>query len=208
MKKILVLQVSALLLVSGGLAGMFTYTNVYNEVRDNIVLVLCLSCIKLQPKTITNFTFFTVDNASHPDFVLENLSKGPIFLHYSEDVCPACDEIFPVVKQLFNVEFEKKDMFNTTVIFENTNVSYVYINIDHTTTERSSSFSVYAKIRGLPMFIIVTLGYDHGIIKPRYARFYGTLEKNTDAERLAFLTEVVQESIEMYHQNSAGYHHH
>lgn len=210
MNKILVIQITALLLISGALGGMFFATNVYDEVQSRIVLVLCLSCIKLEPKTIANFTFETVDNIQHPNFVLENLTKGPVFLHYSEDVCVACEVMYPIIKQLFDIEFGKQDMFWKTATFAHSNITFIYINIDHTIDVKKNSRPIYDKdhISGLPMFAVVTLGYDHGVVRPYYTTLYGTLNVPTDEQRTAILTEILQESIEMYTQNKEGYHPH
>jgi hypothetical protein len=207
MKKSFILQITALFIVSGLLLGTLFASNAYEETRARIVEVLCLSCIKLEPKTIQEFTFDTVNNASHPYFVTENLSKGPVFLHYSENVCAGCEIMFPIVKQLFNVEFEKQDRFSATVTFENQNITYIYINLDNTSDILENSFPVYDKddIGGLPMFTLVTLGYDHGTVRPYYTTLYGTLNVPTDAERTSFLQEILTESIEMYQQNKAGY---
>ncbi len=51
----IVLQISALIIVSGSLGGMLVFTDVYEEVHSGIVSVLCLSCLKLEPKTKTNY---------------------------------------------------------------------------------------------------------------------------------------------------------
>jgi hypothetical protein len=213
MKKMFAVQVAALLLVSGALAGMFAFTPVYNEVRSGIVLVLCLSCLKLEPNTATDFTFETVDNVPHPSFVLENLTKGPVFLHYSGDACAGCDIMYPVVEELFSISFGKEDMFHTLVTFDNSTVAYIYVNIHHTIDVLRDAQMIYDKdhVAGIPMFTIVTLGYDNGIVKPKYTTVYGTLAAfgcNTDAQRLAFLQNLMKESIDMYHQNKAGYHPH
>jgi hypothetical protein len=210
MKKTFFLQLIALLAISSMLAGLFLTADVYEETRSRIVEVLCLSCIKLEPKTISEFTFNTVDNVSHPYFVTENITKGPVFLHYSEDVCSGCEIMFPIIKQLFNVEFEKQDMFSGTVTFEHQNFTYIYINLDHSIDAYVNSFPIYDKddIGGLPMFTIVTLGYDHGTVRPYYTTLYGTLNVPTDAERTALLTEVLHESILLYNDNKAGYQHH
>jgi len=213
MKKFVVLQVCVFIVISGALGGMFAFTPVYNEVRSGIVLVLCLSCLKLEPKTLADFTFVTVDNQPHPGFVLENLSHGVVFLFYSEDSCAGCDVMYPVIKDLFSVEFGKQDMFHTRVTFENATVGYVYVNINHATDELRNSERVYDKdqIHGNPMCTIVTLGYDNGKVRPKYTSVYGTLTTfgcQTDAERLVFLQQLVHESIEMYNQNKAGYPHH
>jgi hypothetical protein len=210
MKKMFAIQVAALLLVSSSLVGMFAFTPVYTEVRSGIVLVLCLSCLKLEPRTLEEFTFDTVDNQPHPDFVLDNLSKGPIFLHYSGDSCAGCDVMYPVVKDLFSVEFGKQDMFSSLVDFENTTVAYIYVNIHHTTDELRDAQPTYDKDRigGIPMFTVVTLGYDNGNVRPKYTTVYGTLTTygaTTDAQRLVFLQQLMQQSIEMYNQNKEGY---
>jgi hypothetical protein len=196
--------------VSGMLGGLFLTADVYEETRSRIVEVLCLSCIKLEPRTIREFTFNTVDNASHPYFVTENLTKGPVFLQYSEDVCAGCEVMFPIIKQLFNVEFEKQEMFSGTVIFEHQNITYIYINFDHTLDVYENSYPIYDKddIGGLPMFTVVTLGYDHGTVRPYYTTLYGTLNVPTDADKTALLTEVLHESIILYNDNKAGYHQH
>ena len=91
MKKQQVLQISAAVIVSLALTGMIVGTDVYSEVHDGIVTVLCLSCLKLDPKTSADFTFETANNDAHPSFVLDNLSNNIIFLHFSEDACPGCD---------------------------------------------------------------------------------------------------------------------
>jgi hypothetical protein len=213
MKKFLALQIGALLLVSGTLGGMLVFTPVYNDVRSGIVLVLCLSCLKLEPKTLADFTFLTADNRSHADFVLENLTYGPVFLHYSGDSCAGCDIMYPVIKDLFDIEFGKQDMFSTVVTFENASVPYVYVNIHHTVDALRDAQIIYDKdhVGGIPMFTIVTLGYDNGDVKPKYTTLYGTLATygcETDAQRLVFLQQLLHQSIEMYNQNKAGYPHH
>lgn len=213
MKKFFALQICALLLVSGALSGMFAFTGVYDEVRSGIVLVLCLSCLKLEPKTSADFTFKTVDNAPHPEFILTNLSEGPVFLHYSGDACAGCDVMYPVIKDLFSIEFGKQDMYHTLINFENSTVAYIYVNIHHTIDELRDAQIIYDKDRvgGIPMFTIITLGYDNGKVKPKYTTVYGTLTSYgafTDEQRLEFLTQLVRESIEMYNQNKEGYPHH
>ena len=207
MKKILAIQISALIIVSGSLGGMLAFTDVYDEVHSGIVSVLCLSCLKLDPKTKTDFTFETADGEPHPDFVLENLTKGVVFLHYSEDACPGCDIMYPIIQDLFNITFGKKDTIHEIISFEDSDVAYFYTNVDHTSEEMENSFPIYDKdhISGLPMFAIITLGYDKGIIRPYYTTIYGTLGLDNNEDRFAFLTELMQDSIDIYNQNSEGY---
>lgn len=203
----IVIQISALLLISGGLGGMLLFTDVYEEVQSNIVLVLCLSCMKLEVNTIKEYTFETANDEPHPDFVLDNLTNGPVFLHYSEKACPGCDIMYPIIKQFFNVEFEKNEMFYEMVNYENSSVSYIYTNIDYCSEEMRDSLSIYDKdhVHGLPMFSVVTLGYDRGLIRPYYTSVYGTLGFDNDKERISLLIELMRESIDMYNQNWEGY---
>jgi hypothetical protein len=209
MKKMVVFQISTMLIISGGLLGMFIFTDVYEDVQSNIVLVLCLSCMKLEVKTIKEFTFDTANGKPHPDFVLNNLHKGPVFLHYSENACPGCDIMFPIIKNFFNVEFRKNDIFNETVYFQNSNISYFYIYRDNSSLsqEMKDSLQIYDKdhVHGLPMFSVVTLGYDRGIVRPYYTSLYGTLGFDNDQERINLLMDTMQESIDLYNQNFDGF---
>jgi hypothetical protein len=133
-----------------------------------------------------------------------------VFLEYSGDSCAGCVEMYPVIKQLFHVEFGEKEMFYKTITFENYTVTFIYINIHHTTDYLKNSQEVYDKdgAKVVPMFSIVTLGYDNGVIRPYYVTLYGTLIAygyDTSEERIAYLSEILHESIEMYKQNKEGY---
>ena len=207
MNKFFTLQIASLIIISGSLGGMLVFTDVYEEVKNGIVSVLCLSCLKLNPKTKTDFIFETANEELHPKFIKENLSKGIIFLHYSEDACVGCDIMYPIIKDLFDIEFGKEDIFYDSLEYKNINISYYYINIDHTTKEFAETFPIYDKdyIRGLPMFTIITLGYDDGNIKPYYTTLYGTLGLDNYDDRYNFLDELIEDSQHIYHQNSDGY---
>ena len=207
MKKIMIIQVCALILVSSSLSLMLVQTDIYDRVQSGIVEVLCLSCLKLEPITNTNFIFETTNGIPHPDFIIENLTKGVIFLHYSEDACSGCDIMYPVIKDLFNIEFGKEEMVYNITNFEDYEIIYYYANLDHTNEIMKNSFSIYDKddIKGLPMFSIITLGYDKGIIKPYYTTLYGTLNLDNDPDRLDYLKHLLNQSIDIYLQNSEGY---
>ena len=210
MKKLLVIQITAFLLVSGTLGGMFVFTDIYDEVQSSIVSVLCLSCLKLDPKTSLNFTFETANGEEHPAFIIENLSNNLVFLHYSEDVCQACDEMLPIVQDIFGLEFEKEDSVSELVTIENTTIRYIYINRDHATQDLKDTLYIYDQlhIEGLPMFSLITLGYDldlGGVIKPYYASVYGTLGLGSDEERKTALQDMLSEGIRLYKQNHEGF---
>ena len=186
MKNIRIAQLTSIILVSGLLAGMFVFTPVYEEVHSRIVSVLCLSCIKLDPKTGANFTFQTANGKPHPSFVVKNLTKGPVFLHYTEDVCHACDIMLPIIQHYFNVTFTKEEYFSKTVQINNTNITFIYINIDHVSKELRDTLDIYDKdnISGLPMFSLITLNYDRGIVKP----FFRVIRENMGSPEILSLS--------------------
>jgi hypothetical protein len=206
MKRLFAVQIGVILLVAGGVVYS---SGVYTAVQDNIVNVLCLSCIKLEPKTSANFTFQTATGASHPLFIRENLTTGPIVIMYSEDVCAACEEMYPVVQSLLNVTFEKHQMIYTHSLYQGTNVTFFFVNIDHTTQERRDTRKLYDKdhVDGLPMFTFITLRYDEGTVRPYYTSVYGTLGPSypTPAEREAALAGILEDSVHLYHENRIGY---
>jgi len=207
MKKLLVIQISAFILIAGALGGMFLYTDAYEDVQSRIVLVLCLSCIKLDPKTQLDFTFETATNQPHSNFVLDNLTKGPVFLAFREDVCAACDIMEPVIQDIFDVEFEKEEIVIKTVSFQGTNVTFIHININHASKEMGDSLFIYDKdhIGGVPMFTIVTLGYHHGFVEPYYTTAYGILNLEEYDARKELLMNIIQDGIDLYNENKVGY---
>jgi len=200
MKKLLILQLTALLLITGILGGMFVFTDVYNEVHERIVSVLCLSCLKLQPRTSLDFTFVTANEQPHPLFIQENLTNGPLFIEYSADVCNACDVMMPVIQTYLNMSYNKTDFVTKTVTIQETNITFIYINIDHISTELRKTIQIYdkANISGLPMFTFVTLGYDNGFVKPAYTSIYGE-------QPIELISSLVSDMIELYRHNQAGY---
>ena len=206
MEKIVAIQITALLIIAGSLGGMLVFTDVYDEIKARIVSVLCLSCIKLEPKLDLDYRFDTANSQNHPPFVLDQLLEGIVFLHYSADACHGCDIIYPVIKQFFNVEYEKDEMFSDIIIYDDLPVAYYYTNVDHANQEMRDSYEVY-DIGGQgarPMCTIITLKYDRGIVKPYYVSIYGTFGEN-DEERVSFLTQTLESSIDLYNEFRDGY---
>ena len=95
------IQVAIVIALTFAFVGMLIGTEVYAEVHNGIVSVLCLSCIKLDPTTSADFTFETATEEDHPDFIIENLTEGIVFLHFSGDACHACEVMHPVISRLF-----------------------------------------------------------------------------------------------------------
>ncbi|MDH7506878.1 MAG: hypothetical protein QHH15_03720 [Candidatus Thermoplasmatota archaeon] len=211
-KYVVSIGITLVICISVGFSAMLIFTDVYNEVKFKIVDVICLSCLKLNPKTSMDFTFETANGQAHYDFILENLTKGPVFLHYSEDDCPACDIMFPVIKEFFNIELQKEKLYYTVTTFKNQTVPYIYIYLDDKNTSEQwlNTFYIYDKehIQGVPMFTVITLGYEHGgNIKPFYTTLYGAF-KNNNEERIQTLTELMDEAFRLYNENKAGFNHH
>ena len=207
-KKILTFQITVFVIFAAGFSSLVFFTDIYDETLNRIVSVTCLSCIKLDPKTSSEFLFKTANNKAHPDFVLENLTKGPVFMVYRKDVCAACDEMEPLLQEMFGLTFEKEDVFYETVNLDKNNVTFTHINIDHSSDILRDSMHVYDKdkINGVPMFTLVTLNYNYdGIVIPYYSTLYGKLGLKDDQEIKTFLTEIIQDGITLYNDNIAGY---
>jgi thiol-disulfide isomerase/thioredoxin len=207
MKKIAAIQLTLVILIAGVGGSMLIYTNVYNDIHDTIVSTLCLSCIKLDPVSRLDFVFETANGENHPEFVLENLTKGPLFIEYRSDVCAACDIMAPIIKEIFHLSFEKEDTLYKLVNYNGTDVNFYHINLDHASKIQKDSFPIYDKDhrQGVPMFVIITVKYDRGIIKPCYTAAYGTLGLDKDEERRDMITDMIEDGIKLYGQNQEGY---
>ena len=207
-QEFLAVQITLLVVFAGAFGSMIVFTDSYDQVFNRIVSVTCLSCIKLDPKTSSEFQFKTANGKNHPNFILDNLTKGPIFIAYRKDVCEYCDEMEPLLMEIFNISFEKEDIFFETFDFYGDDITFIHINLDHASQVLIDSFRIYDKddINGVPMFTIVTINYDHnGIVKPCYSTLYSKLGLDDDDEIKEFLTKVIQDSILLYNDNKAGY---
>jgi len=187
-----------MLIFSVGYSAILVATNVYDEVDTRITSNLCLSCLKLDPPN----DFGWEVNENPPNFVLQSLDKtGPLFLAYRTDVCEYCDDMEPVIMNVFNITFKKEDVFSTVINFNGTDVTFAHINLDHASGEFKSSRDIYdiQGKRGLPMFTIITLKYYHGIITPHYNTIYGKIKASyTNEERIQYLKNIMNEAIKLY----------
>jgi len=208
MKKILALQISFLIVFSGVGTGLILSTDVYDDIHRKIVEELCLSCIKLKPDTKMEYIFETANKNPHPDFVLENLSKGPIFITYRIDFCPGCDKIEEDLIDILNISFGPYDVFYKTIKFNNSNITFIHINTNQVEEggELYNSRFIYDIVgdEGNPMLVFITYGYNHGFIEPSYATTYVLKEKpeNHQEELISYISE----SIYLYntHKKAVG----
>ena len=221
MKKMQILQIIMFLLLVIIFFSVIIKTDVYDQVKRKIVEELCLSCIKLKPNTIKEYRFETANGAPHPDFVLENLSKGPVILDYRITFCPGCNELEEfILSKVFNYTFRDPltypadpDLLHIEKEFDNTTVTFVHI---HTGDENSKdvpiggtfdkSRNVYDVVGdgGNPMLVFITYGYNHGFVEPFYSTLYGIGTQNYEEDQLEIkqdFLELIYESINLYNEH-------
>jgi hypothetical protein len=206
MKRIFALKIVIITILAIGI-GEMVYSGTYDDIHGTIVSTLCLSCIKLDPVSRLEFVFETATGDEHPEFVLENLTTGILFIEYRSDVCKACDDMAPIIKDIFHLSFEKEDTLYEHLNYSGSVVNFYHINLDHATDIQIDSFDMYDKDQrmGVPMFVVITVKYDRGAIKPCFTAAYGTLGLDTDEERRDFVLDMLNDGINLYEQNSAGY---
>jgi hypothetical protein len=211
MKKSVIIKLTLVVIIAISISGMALEYETYDDIHNTIVSTLCLSCIKLDPVSRLDFVFETGNGAEHPDFVLENLTTGILFIEYRSDVCKACDDMAPIIKEIFNLKFEKEDTLYEKVNYQSHHqevlVNFYHINLDHANEIQFDSFAIYDKDqrKGVPLFAVITVKYDRGIIKPCYTAAYGTLGLDTDGERKEMVESLIEDGIKLYEQNSEGY---
>jgi hypothetical protein len=184
-----------LVLIAGAFGGMLVYTDVYDNIKSTIVDKVCFSCIKMDPISSLKFHCDTVNTQSHPNFILENLTKGPIFLAFRQDVCKACDDMEPIIKDFFEVDFTLKELFYQTLKYKENNITFYHINIDPPYEKESDSWYVYDidQRGGVPMFVLITLGNCSGQIFPYYTTAYSNLNKD-------YLDNMITEGFKYYNE--------
>ena len=202
----LAIQISLLIVFAGSLGGLLVYTDVYSDIKSVIVDTTCLSCIKMDPVSKIDFD----PSYDNPDFVLDNLTKGPIFLAYRADVCTACDSMEPVLKDIFNVEFGKFELFYKTIDYRGHDIVFYHINKDPQDPpydEEANSFFTYDKDNrdAVPMFVMITLGNNSGLVQPYYSTAYGTLQLDNNKDREDYFDKMIMKGIELYNANIDDY---
>jgi len=80
---------------------------------------------------------------------------------------------------------------------------FVHINLDHANESAGASFGAYdsSHFNGVPMFVVLTLGYKRGIVEPYYATGYGFLNQNTPEEGKPILESMVKDALRLYEEN-------
>lgn len=218
MKRMQILQIIIIFVFVISFFNILFTTDVYDEVQRKIVEELCLSCIKLKPNTIKEYRFETANEASHPEFILENLSKGPVILDYRITFCPGCEDLENnILSKVFNTSFpnplqdyedtEIPDLLYIEREFKNTNVTFIHFNTDDENSLDVPPDGIYAKSRdvydvvgdqGNPMVVFITYGYNHGFIEPFYCTLY-------DIESEKELLDLIYESVDLYNEHDEAH---
>jgi hypothetical protein len=220
-KKFKTAWIAGIIVFSSMFGGMILFTDVYDEVFNGIVNVTCLSCIKLQPKTVIEFTFDTYQDSPHPDFILEDLKEGPVFIAYRTTVCDYCDVMEPIVEDIFKIDDLSKDETSGVKLLNQTDYakytleyngnSVIFYHINSTTSPKYLADTQLVYMNEIfknanPMFTTITVRYSHsGIVKPYYSTVYGVLEKDTYNERKNVLTGILDDAIDLYKENIVAY---
>ena len=146
------------------------------------------------------FVFETANGEPHPEFVLDNLTKGPVFLEYRQDCDSSCDIMESIIQKIFNIQFGHSDIFYETIDYNGTNLTFIHIPLDHASAELVESYFIYDKDSqsGVPMHVVITWEYNKGEIQPCYQTGYAFLREETDEERESALRDMVTQAIELY----------
>jgi hypothetical protein len=216
MKRLQIVQIIMLFLFVTSFFVVFFTTDVYDQVQRKIVEELCLSCVKLKPNTIKEYRFETANRMPHPDFILENLSKGPVILDYRITFCPGCNELEKnILSKVFNYTFrdpltypDDPDLLNIEKEVEGTTVTFIHIHTGDKNSKDVLIGGIFDKSRdiydvvgdqGNPMLVFITYGYNNGFVEPYYSTIYGV---ETEEEFL----ELVYESVNLYNEHKDAAH--
>jgi hypothetical protein len=118
----------------------------------------------------------------------------------------------PLVQEVFNVHFEPKSvLFYEAADYSGSTVNFFHINVGKVSGEIRESFFTYDQDNrgGVPMFVMITLGDNEGVIEPLilpcYTTAYATLGLQGEEGRKAFLRRMVSLGIEKYDEHYQEY---
>jgi thiol-disulfide isomerase/thioredoxin len=197
-------------LIIGSAAG------VYSTLQE-LMETPCLGCLGLYPSFEIEFTFSTVDGKPHPDWVLDALEDGPVFIEFTQndEVCKPCARMRPKVEAL---ERDYNDIVTFFIINtwekEFREVFKGDENIKPITKEeildayRPYDVENFGGGDGwaTPTFVIVTLEKDDdGKIKPYFGTGYGEFKDNDAQKTKEELIDILDFAIKRHHHNEDLY---
>ncbi len=193
-------------LIIGGAAGTY-YT------LSDLMEAPCLGCLGLYPNVELNFTFETLNDKPHPDWVKDALKDGPIFIEFTQndENCPPCARMRPYVEEL-------NEKHNDLIVFFIININeHEVANTFKGETEITPSYTeenaygVYdiGLIAGgrvaTPTFIIITIYDDNGEIKPYFSTGYGEFVDEDAKKTAETLEESLDFALTLHHHYLEGY---
>ena len=172
-----IVQLTVFLILIVSTIGMIAFTDVYSGIKSSIVDKTCLSCIGMDP--VTSKIFDPLEQNS--EFVIENLSKGPVFIAYRDIVCSSCDDLEPKIKEILDVEFGEKETYFDIINYSGSPICFLHINLGvENEGPLYDSFYLYDKDKRnvVPMMVMITLGKEGDSVKPHYLTAYGDKPKD------------------------------
>jgi thiol-disulfide isomerase/thioredoxin len=192
-------------LIIGSAAGSYGFLK-------NLMEAPCLGCLGLYPSFEIEFTFNTVDGKPHPDWILDALDDGPVFIEFTQDDinCPPCARMRPKVHEL-------EDEYSDTVVFFIINVNHnenakffkdkeeIISVTDSEETKVYNTYDVENVGKGrpaTPTYIIFTFEKDEdGTVKPYFAVGYGEFKEEDAQKTKEELAEILDFAIIRYNHN-------
>ena len=200
------------LIVVIGFLIIGTWAGTYNSLQS-LMEAPCLGCLGLYPNIELNFTFETLEERPHPDWILDSLKKGPVFIEFTQndENCPPCKRMRPFIHDL-NDDYNEDVVFFIININEHENAESFRGN-----TEVRSSYSdepayhvydlelIAGGVIATPTYIIITLNDDTGTIKPYFTVGYGEFVEEDAKKTAETLAETLEYAITMHHHYKEAY---
>ena len=197
-------------LIIGTSAGMYTSLQKAMETP-------CLGCLGLYPRFEIEFTFDTVDDRPHPQWILDALDDGPVFIEFTQnDInCPPCKDMRPKIAELED-EYSDKVTFFIINVNENENTKtfqgkeFVIPVTDDEETDVFITYDIENIGKGgpvTPTYIIMTLENDKfGNVRPYFAVGYGKFKDNNEEKTKVELASILDFALKRYEHNEKIYH--
>lgn len=183
---------------------------------EDLMVAPCLGCLGLYPNIELEFRFETVDDQEHPEFVLERLNEGPVFIEFTQndENCAPCARIRPKIKELEDEYSEEITFFiinidvnEKTMVFKNDEQVEPISD-----SEEKEYYQIYdvEKIAGglvaTPTYIIVTINEDDdGNIRPSFAVGYGIYKDNKEDKTKEDLAKALEYAVGQYYYYKKWY---
>ena len=133
---------------------------------------------------------------------------------FIKDASAACDNLLQVIDDMFYFKYNKKETSETQINWNNAYITLIIINLDYPTIikenksyDLSTFFPIYdiEHVSGFPMLVFITLQDQIWEITPCYKTLYGSMQLDTNAEKIAYLEQLLNDMIDLHQQNQERY---